>query len=693
MANQNATRDNRWWEHYALRYLVPTMTGMLLLRWLQLNTKGFFSHMLPPAGTLSNAAYTFEKISTAELLIWMGSGFTFAYIASLPILAFHASRSVDANPKVHRAIRALTEPLPATLLLVASTAALVAVRHVPALQALVEGRDWQFATLFPVAFFSFVQAIRLWLVGRKEFMAATFAESLATARSTAATSSLLARANDYVTSYRHLREHGNVAFIVILQIALTALLHLLLTANPTKPSWDWEAVPGAQWLTYGACLLLLIIWVAPSVGVYQLSQKLERKLTSGSDLPGQRLIDKLIICPVRSAKPGLDSNSVEESTTSLTPAEPFSGKRLFRTLRALSQFSPWLLPLAFCPPILLLWIHLSDLHHPALLLPAISSTAGLGTLLLLGGLVWLAWFLSLATPSLIIALITSLYGRGNAPPWFAWTWTAAGILAALCASFSTQSSAIFVANAIIALIPAACVLVSPPPLTTASRKNTLLAERIWTAIGTAVMGFFALTFLLFPLFLFGQALGKPPQEEVGPLVKVAVITCAFALTPGVLYAFLNTRVGGKPRTRMSITTFACVLLIPPMLTAVVLTSAKAQFIYTTLAAAGVVDSFANEARPGLYRLPDGWTEHDHQLTSGFPKDTTCLGGTSVSLPQSKWICGYRNFSFGTTQLICDQPYANSVGDYTKGPLTCLTFAANQVIGYNILRQPGKDRPE
>jgi hypothetical protein len=692
MADQHPTRDNRWWEHYALRYLVPTMTGMLLLRWLQLNTKGFFSHMLPPAGTLSNAAYTFEKISTAELLIWMGSGFTFAYIASLPILAFHASRSIDANPKLHRAFRALSEPLPATFLLVASTAALVAVKHVQALQALVEGCDWQFAALLPVAFFSFVQAIRLWRVGREESMAASFAERLATARSTAATSSLLARANDYVTSYRHLREHGNVAFIVILQIALTALLHLLLTGNPTKPSWDWDDVPGAQWLTYGACLLLLIIWVAPSVGVYHLSQKLERRQTRGSDLSGQRLIDKLVICPVRSTKSSRDSTSVEEPPSSPAPAERLSGKRLFRTLRALSQFSPWLLPLAFCPPILLLWTHVSNLHHPALLLPAISSTAGLGTLLLLGGLVWLAWLLSLATPSLIVALITSLYGRGNAPPSFAWTWTAAGILVALCASIATQSSAIFVANAIIALIPAACVLISPPPLTKASHKNTLLAERLWTATGTAVLGFFALTFLLFPLFLFGQALGKPPQE-VGPLVKVAFATCALALTPGVLYAFLNSRVGGKPRTRMSITTFACVLLIPPLLTAVVLSSAKAQFIYTTLAAAGVVDSFAEKARPGLYRLPEGWTEHDRQLTSGFPKDTTCLDGLSVSPLQSRWICGYRNFSFGTTQLICDQPYVNSVGDYTKEPLTCITFVANQLIGYNILRPRGNDRSE
>lgn len=91
----------------------------------------------------------------------------------------------------------------------------------------------------------------------------------------------------------------------------------------------------------------------------------------------------------------------------------------------------------------------------------------------------------------------------------------------------------------------------------------------------------------------------------------------------------------------------------------------------------------------LYRPPEGWIEHDRQLTSSFPKETTCIDSPSPSSPQSRLICWYRNLSFGTTQLICDQPYANSIGDYTNKPLTCITYTANQ-IGYNSLRPPGND---
>jgi hypothetical protein len=694
MAEHNASPDNRWWESYALRYLVPTMTGMLLLRWLQLNTRGFFSHMLPPAGKLANAAYTFQQVSMPELLIWMGSGFAFAYLASLPVLAFHASRSLDARTEAHRVLRVITAPLTAVLFLGMSAVGLVALKHAPALQVQIGGTDWKFLAILPVLLFSCAQMVRIYLVSREKSLAVNFAEKLATARTTAAAATPLAAAKDYVTSYRHLREHGNVAFIVVLQIALTSLLYVLLAGSPNQPSWDWEDHLGEQWISYGACLLLLVIWVAPSVGVHQLSQMLERALTSDAPaFTARHAVDKLIVCTSRSSKRSPTAQAPEMTSSSPTIARPFSTKQLLRTLQALSQFSAWLLPLAFCPPILLLWIHLSDLHYPALLLPAISSTAGLGTLLLLGGLVWLAWFLSLATPSILIALTTSLYGRGNAPPSLAWSWTAAGVFAAIYAAIANDSSqvqSIFIVNAMIALIPAIAVLVTPPSPNVPARSNASRSERFWLAIGVGIIAFFALTFLLFPLFLLGQSMGGAPHQAV-PLARVALLTCLLALTPGLLYAFFNTQKGRQPRGGMSYITFASTLLVPPFLAAIVLNSAKSQFIYTTLVASGVVDSFSEGTGPGLYRLPEAWTANDRELTSSFPTVTQCLKSTTALPEPGRWICGYRNFSFGAAQLICDKPYANAAGEYTKLPMTCVTYVGNQILGLNLLPPPGRDR--
>ncbi len=41
MSEPASSRNNRWWENYAVRYLVPTMTGMFFLRCLQLSAEDF----------------------------------------------------------------------------------------------------------------------------------------------------------------------------------------------------------------------------------------------------------------------------------------------------------------------------------------------------------------------------------------------------------------------------------------------------------------------------------------------------------------------------------------------------------------------------------------------------------------------------------------------------------------------------
>ncbi|MDE3186031.1 MAG: hypothetical protein KGM96_00735, partial [Acidobacteriota bacterium] len=71
---------------------------------------------------------------------------------------------------------------------------------------------------------------------------------------------------DLVDSYRHLREHGNTALIVLLELALSPVLYLVL---------EDQSRPAAQVLFVG----VLVLWVFPSVLIHGLAQHLERRFS------------------------------------------------------------------------------------------------------------------------------------------------------------------------------------------------------------------------------------------------------------------------------------------------------------------------------------------------------------------------------------------------------------------------------
>lgn len=79
--------ENRWWENYLVRYLVPSIAGMFILMWLNKNAGCKLEEYLP--------MLAFEKskdFNTANLVCWLLFGTLYCYIASYPILVFHAVR-------------------------------------------------------------------------------------------------------------------------------------------------------------------------------------------------------------------------------------------------------------------------------------------------------------------------------------------------------------------------------------------------------------------------------------------------------------------------------------------------------------------------------------------------------------------------------------------------------------------------
>ena len=74
---------------------------------------------------------------------------------------------------------------------------------------------------------------------------------------------------EFIDSYRHMREHGNSAFIFVLELNLAGLCYLLLAAFKTH---------GAQY-QLSAVAVLLALWGIPAMFVHFIGQHIERRFS------------------------------------------------------------------------------------------------------------------------------------------------------------------------------------------------------------------------------------------------------------------------------------------------------------------------------------------------------------------------------------------------------------------------------
>jgi hypothetical protein len=268
--------STRWWENYLVRYFLPSLAGMLIVLWLV----RFSGASLYVPQLLPNE---WKDFGTAHLILWLLLGSLYCYIASYPALVFHATRILD-----FRNVNGQFTGLPYFLLnpygLSATFAAIAAVC------AYYDSRWFAFVS---VALFALTQILRIWIVyatqgpfGLAKDFGARFPASIAyaylrklskrradfvTETKTSGGDGLeelatSADAKDLVDSYRHLREHGNTAFIVLLELALCPVLYLVL-----------EHQDGA--FNKILFLTVLALWVLPSVLIHGLAQHLERRFS------------------------------------------------------------------------------------------------------------------------------------------------------------------------------------------------------------------------------------------------------------------------------------------------------------------------------------------------------------------------------------------------------------------------------
>jgi hypothetical protein len=259
----------RWWENYLVRYFLPSVAGMLIIRWLDLNAKGAISNYAPVF-----LLKEWKDFGTAHLIIWLLFGSLYCYIASYPILVFHATRVLDFKDREGTLSALWLSPYGhAVFFTFAAFAA--------------AWLDWLWLAFVSVLIFAGVQLARLYKAysrrelfgfsqGYEASVAYAYLNKLSKRRGVIEERSTWeddegntaektdSRLVDLAESYKHLREHGNTAFIFLLELALCPIFFIAL--NHQRGLVDFSYV-----------VIVVLIWIIPASLVHLLGQHLERR--------------------------------------------------------------------------------------------------------------------------------------------------------------------------------------------------------------------------------------------------------------------------------------------------------------------------------------------------------------------------------------------------------------------------------
>ena len=276
---------NRWWEYYAVRYLMPSIAGVAIVNWLCSYAGGGFRQLLslPIAG-----------VDAPSLILLFLYGNLFCYVASYPVLVFHATRAIQfANAKWPGGYpwcdgyitSAVLATLSVILLLLFSPVSRYWIAFGSVLIYVILQMARLFVALFPrVALrgasgpvspaYGYAYALsrrrgKPVRIEDQEPASAFDGENSAGADDEGATLVQQdAWRREFMDTYRHMREHGNSAFIFLLEFALAGLALCVLG----KPGQS----PARQLSTIG---MLFALWSLPAVFVHLLGQHLERRFS------------------------------------------------------------------------------------------------------------------------------------------------------------------------------------------------------------------------------------------------------------------------------------------------------------------------------------------------------------------------------------------------------------------------------
>ena len=229
--------NTRWWEFYLVRYLLGSIFGASIL--FILNSR----HPGALYAFLGSATIGIIELQTSSVLILAALGFAYCYIASAPILVFHAARGVLFNkPLGDIRLGVLLSIVAASVIASAIFLCMAPAKH----------RTLAFLTLLLLILFLQLAILTAgtrngWSIILEYYRELVEARSVSTPKQ-----------KSYIESYKHLREHGNAFAIVLLEMIFGVLLYLAPTT---------------------ICIFaMLVLWISPAAYVWLVGSKLEHNL-------------------------------------------------------------------------------------------------------------------------------------------------------------------------------------------------------------------------------------------------------------------------------------------------------------------------------------------------------------------------------------------------------------------------------
>jgi hypothetical protein len=226
--------SNRWWEFYLVRYLLGSMVGAIISYLLCL-------HFTKQVGIPIEIGSFLEKITdvdkSANQIFFLGLGFVYCYISSAPILVLHACRFSEESK-----IKFCDSVLLVIIIGVTFWCQKDSTTRYQPIALIV------FIIIILWQFFKLRNSHNNYntIIKNKNLTCQRELTENYTGRKT------------YIETYKHLREHGNAFFIVILEITLGLILYQIETPELLI-----------------ACIFL---WILPGAYIWQFGNFLETNL-------------------------------------------------------------------------------------------------------------------------------------------------------------------------------------------------------------------------------------------------------------------------------------------------------------------------------------------------------------------------------------------------------------------------------